>query len=166
MGSPIRFLIASDSARFSVANDRAQTKPKFDSIGIRLGDIRTPITRSHSGTFDLLRRVRDVAQAYPRLDPSVLVAPSSSVSVGASVNDHTRTEQNLQIEPNAPVADVPKVQIYAALHCLQPSGFAARTADLGPARNTRFDPLSKRVVGDRLGILAIMSEGMRARPYQ
>lgn len=79
-------------------------------------------------------------------------------SVGHGIASHLYhgAQDDLRVEPDAPVVDVPQVQVDPGFHHVDGQRFAAVTVDLGPAGDAWFDVLAKRVVADDLLILRVV----------
>jgi hypothetical protein len=56
-----------------------------------------------------------------------------------------RPQDNLDVEPQAPVIDVPEVELNAFLHQVDGGRFASQAVDLGPAGNARFDVMAEGI---------------------
>src|SRR5690242_5851806 len=74
--------------------------------------------------------------------------------------------ENPQVEPEAPVLDVPKVTIDPLFHQLELGGLSAEAVDLRPTGQARLHMLTKGVVGDEFGVPVVMGNGMRPRTDQ
>src|SRR5262245_24592096 len=64
------------------------------------------------------------------------------VCVATAHNLDRRAEHDRQIEPDAPVVDVPYIVFYASLHCLDRRRLSARTIHLRATGNARFHALA------------------------
>ena len=68
--------------------------------------------------------------------------------------EHVRDglEDDKDVEPEAPVFDVPDVALDAALHLVEGLGLAAEAGDLAPAGDAGLDVVADHVLVDELGI--------------
>src|SRR3954451_22952989 len=84
----------------------------------------------------------------------------------ASSKDLGRCPQNdLDVQHQAPIIYVPKVEINPSFHDINGGSFTATAMHLRPARNARLHVMPKRVISDQVGIVAIVSNGMRTRSH-
>src|SRR4029079_4751833 len=88
---------------------------------------------------------------------------SDSVGIAAPEELEDRVNEDAQVEPEAPILDVPKVAIDPLLHQLETGGFSAETIDLSPAGQAGLHVLPECVIGDELGVPVIVGYGMRSR---
>ena len=63
----------------------------------------------------------------------------------------------IEIKLEAPVLDVPKVELYASLHGVYSRRLPATSIHLRAAGNARFHALSERIIGDDLIKVIVMS---------
>src|SRR5687767_10653333 len=73
-----------------------------------------------------------------------------------------RQQDDLEIEPQRPVADVGQVEDHPPAHVVDGAGLAASAVDLGQAGDARFDIVAAHQLGDRTGELLVVTDGMRA----
>ena len=70
-------------------------------------------------------------------------------------------DQDLEIQGEAAVLDVPEVELDATLHISDLGRSAARTVDLSPSRDARPHGKPLRVAWDERAIVAVVSERVR-----
>src|SRR5204863_8203610 len=73
------------------------------------------------------------------------------------------SQKDTQIQPNAPVVDVPEVVFDALLHLREFARFAPATVDLCPPGQARLDVMAKGIIRDELFVFTVVRRGMRAR---
>ena len=95
----------------------------------------------------------------------LMVFSRKLISICRFVNEtfEYRQENDFDIEPDAPFADVLKVELDAFFHFLQRVGFAAPAVNLRPAGNARFHFMAQHVAFNELAILFVMRHRMRTR---
>jgi len=73
-------------------------------------------------------------------------------SVGVSWPDELNAGlgQNSEVQQEAPIIDVPKIELDSPVHRREIGRFAAVALDLSPPGNSRFDVMAKRIVIDRI----------------
>jgi hypothetical protein len=89
-----------------------------------------------------------------------------SISISTSHELETGQNEDLHVEPEAPIPDVPKVAIDPPFHHLDARRLAAEAIHLRPSGEARFDMLAKCVIGDELHISIIVSNRVRSRTDQ
>src|SRR5215467_15953511 len=87
----------------------------------------------------------------------------ASERIPRSVNLLRRPEENLQVQPEAPVGDVPEVQFNPPLHKADRRRLAAKPVNLGPSGNPRLHMLAVRIIRDQAAILSVMRKRMWPR---
>src|SRR5712664_459385 len=70
-------------------------------------------------------------------------------------------DQNLDVEPKAPVVDVPQIHFYAPCNLFDGGGCASQSIDLRPSRHPGFDVMAEGVVLQQSFKLVVVSQGMR-----
>ena len=65
-------------------------------------------------------------------------------------------QDDFQVEHWAPVVDVPKIMLDAALHLLDQARFTTITVDLRPTRQAGLDVMPERVIGDQVFIFRVV----------
>src|SRR5579872_2841652 len=92
---------------------------------------------------------------------------SASISVTAVVQDHPDgLQQDLDVEPRRPMAQILQIIAHPLRHLLQGLGLAAQSIDLGETRDSGPHLVADHVSIDELTVELIMSDGMRPRPDQ
>src|SRR5438105_9652720 len=79
---------------------------------------------------------------------SVGVAPASEFQAGQ--------HQDLEVEAQAPVVDVPEITIDAPLHLLDARGLAAIAPHLRPAGDSGLNMMPERVFRQQIAIVIVM----------
>src|SRR6186713_3062968 len=89
-------------------------------------------------------------------------APLAERSVGLLLPDHgrERLHEYLDVEPQAPIVDVPKVKLNALFHNVDGGCLASQAMDLGPTRNARFDMVTEGIFPDQLFVIIVVNRGM------
>src|SRR5690242_20747006 len=90
-------------------------------------------------------------------------ACAGSVRGWLNANDQS-AQHYLEIEPQAPIVYVPKIELNAPRHQLNRASFAAEAINLSPAGQTWFHVMPKRVIADYCFIFRVQRQGMRPRP--
>src|SRR5437763_14756984 len=86
-----------------------------------------------------------------------------SIGLGLSQSHDSRLQDNPQVEQRAPIVDVPKIVLDAALHLFDLTSLTSVTVDLRPPRQARFDMMPKSIIGYHCFIFGVMRRGVRAR---
>src|SRR4051812_31653712 len=99
---------------------------------------------------------------------TLTAAPLAEGSIGLFLSDHRRKRlhEYLDVEPQAPIVDVPKVELNALLHHVDRGRLASQPVDLGPTRNARFDMMAEGIFPDQLFVFIVVDRGMRPRADQ
>ena len=84
----------------------------------------------------------------------------------ADEDDQNGPYHDGEIEPNAPIVDIPNVELDPSLHLVERIGLAARAVNLRPARNPGLNVVTERVFLDDGSEVAFMRRGVRPRPHQ
>ena len=72
-------------------------------------------------------------------------------------------KNNLDIEPEAPLADVLQIELDAFFHFFQRVGFAAPAVDLRPAGDARLHLMAQHVAFNQRAVLLVMRHRVRTR---
>jgi hypothetical protein len=75
---------------------------------------------------------------------------SALIRVRASRNHNARTDEYPHVEPNAPIVNVPEVEIHSTFHLLKPYSLPAEPIYLRPTGDAWLDVMPKSIVGDQL----------------
>src|SRR4051794_40424609 len=75
-------------------------------------------------------------------------------------------DQDLDVQPETPVVDVPQIKLHASLDVFDRRGSAPGTVALRPASYARLDVMPEGVVAQDGLEIVVMREGMRTRPDQ
>src|SRR6478735_9250273 len=88
-------------------------------------------------------------------------APLAERSIGLLLPDHRRKRlhEYLDVEPQAPIVDVPEVELNALLHHVDRGRLSPQPMDLGPTRNARFDMMAERIFPDPLFVFIVVDRG-------
>src|SRR5690606_26265087 len=86
------------------------------------------------------------------------------LSIGVFVEEafEDGEENDFQVQPEGPAADVVEVVFDAFLHLVEGVGFAAPAVDLGPAGDAGLDLVAEHVAADELAVLLIVGDGVGA----
>src|SRR5690606_10959535 len=76
-----------------------------------------------------------------------------------------REGNDLEIEPQRPVVDVPEVVLHAPFHFLKRVGFTAQAVYLCPSRNARLDLVPLHVGFDKILVVLVVRQCMGTRPH-
>src|SRR5581483_9471288 len=90
----------------------------------------------------------------------------SSISGSLAEANGERSDSDLDVQPQAPIIDVPQIMLHALLHLLERAGFSAITINLGPAGDAGLDVVAEGVVADDLLIFGVVGGRVRAGAYQ
>lgn len=112
----------------------------------------------------LLKRFR--AGDAPEHQRNVEPATKQLKRVALAQNLEESLDQYQEIEPQAPVIDVPKVELDPFLDVFEFGGRAAGAIALRPARHSRLDVTAESIIAQHLLKLKFMSKCVRARPDQ
>src|SRR6185312_1410706 len=89
------------------------------------------------------------------------------ISVAAVAQDHPYgLQEDLDVEPGRPVAQVFEVVAYALRHLLQGLGLAPEAVDLRQSRDPGPHFVADHVAIDQLAVQLVVDDGMRPRPHQ
>lgn len=89
-----------------------------------------------------------------------------SVGVSLAQDLKKRLDQYLEVEPKAPVVDVPKVKLHALRDMLDRRRRASRSVTLRPARYAWLDVMSVGVITYDILEIVFVGQGVRTRPDQ
>ena len=70
-----------------------------------------------------------------------------------------------QVEPQAPVLDVPDVALHTSLHLPKLAGLTTEARHLRPAGDARLDEMAYHILLDELIVLLSMSQHVRSWPH-
>jgi hypothetical protein len=90
----------------------------------------------------------------------------SSVSIALSQDFKKCLDQYLDVEPKAPIIDVPKIKLHALGDMLDRRRSATRAIALSPPGHARFDVVAKGVVTQNVLEIVVVSQRMWTRPDQ
>src|ERR1700687_2975194 len=86
-----------------------------------------------------------------------------SISLFASYLLNQSPEQNLHIEDDCPIIDIPDIELDPSFHLCKIPRLAAKSIHLGPTGYSRLHVMPKGIVRDKRTIFVIVGYGMRSR---
>src|ERR1043166_9485863 len=117
----------------------------------------------------MVNRIRALAACSQPRDPSDRPhrgpdpAPPAERSIGLLLPDHRRKRlhEYLDVEPQAPIVDVPDVELNALLHHVDRGRLSSQPMDLGPTGNARLDVMAEGIFPDQLFVFVVVDRGVR-----
>lgn len=89
-----------------------------------------------------------------------------SVGVALPKDLERRLDQYQEIEPKAPIIDIPEVQLHAFCNVFDRWGSAPGTIALSPTRDAWLDVMAERIIAQHCLKIVVMGQRMRAGAYQ
>ena len=88
--------------------------------------------------------------------------------VGVPLSQHLKKclDYDLDIEPEAPIIDVPKIKLHALGNMFDRWRLTPCAVALGPTGNTGLDVVSKGIIAQNIFEIAVVSQRVRTRPNQ
>ena len=96
-----------------------------------------------------------------QIEKTALTGMSGSVSVALTQYLEKGLDQDLDIEPKAPIVDVPKIEFYALGDGLHGGRGAPGAIALRPPRQPWLDMMPESIVFEDFLEIAVMGKGMR-----
>lgn len=82
----------------------------------------------------------------------------------ASSHQQTGPQDNLEVQDQRSVIDVPQIAFDASFHILEAGCFASVSVDLRPTGQARFDVMTECIVGNLGGVDAVVRHGVGRGP--
>jgi hypothetical protein len=90
--------------------------------------------------------------------------PLQLVCVALPQNFEKCLDQYLDIEPKAPIVDVPQIELHALRNMLDRRCSTSRTITLGPTRHARLNMVAKGIIAQDLLEIVVVGQRVRAWP--
>jgi transposase len=116
--------------------------------------------------FTTDKALAKLGRAYPVPPKSQNHCDEPLIGIPLSRDLEKSLDHNLDVEPKAPVVNVPKVQFHAFSDVFHGGRGASGTVALCPTRQPRFYMVPKRVALEDLLEIAVVSKGVRSWPDQ
>ena len=113
----------------------------------------------------ILRFLGAFVSAWTNALPSLRDGARKSIGGWLKAQDQC-TKQDPNVQPHAPIVNVPSITCHPLFHQSGSRCFAPVAIHLGPARDSRLDMIPKCIIGDELVIFVVVSNGVRPRSDQ